>query len=59
MSKFKFKNHEVYYDVQGEGEPLVILNGIMMSTKSWEYLVPPVSKVCKLIRVDFFDQEPS
>lgn len=59
MSKFNFKNHEVYYDVQGEGEPLVILNGIMMSTKSWEYLVPPVSKVCKLIRVDFFDQGQS
>jgi pimeloyl-ACP methyl ester carboxylesterase len=59
MSKFNFKNHEVYYDVQGEGEPLVILNGIMMSTKSWEYLVPPVSKVTKLIRVDFFDQGQS
>ena len=56
MAKFPFKNHEVYYEVNGEGEPLVILNGIMMSTKSWEYLVEPVSKVCKLIRVDFFDQ---
>ena len=59
MGKFPFKNHQIYYEVNGEGVPLVILNGIMMSTKSWDYLVEPVSKVAKLIRVDFFDQGQS
>lgn len=59
MAFFTFKNHQVHYEVSGEGEPLVLLNGIMMSTKSWDFLVEKVSKVLKLIRVDFFDQGQS
>ena len=59
MAFFTFKNHQVYYQIDGEGEPLVLLNGIMMSTKSWDFLVEKVSKVVKLIRVDFFDQGQS
>ena len=56
MAFFTFKNHQVHYEVNGEGEPLVLLNGIMMSVNSWNFAVEPVSKVMKLIRVDFFDQ---
>lgn len=59
MSFFKFKNHNVFYSVDGEGEPLVLLNGIMMSTKSWDFAVEKVSKALKFIRVDFFDQGQS
>lgn len=56
MSFFTFKNHNVFYTIDGEGEPLVLLNGIMMSTKSWDFAVEKVSKAVKFIRVDFFDQ---
>jgi pimeloyl-ACP methyl ester carboxylesterase len=56
MAFFTFKNHQVHYEVNGEGEPLVLLNGIMMSVNSWNFAVETVSKVMKLIRVDFFDQ---
>lgn len=59
MAFFTFKNHQVFYTIDGEGEPLVLLNGIMMSTKSWDFAVEKVSKVIKLIRVDFFDQGQS
>ena len=59
MAFFTFKNHQVFYTIDGEGEPLVLLNGIMMSTKSWDFAVEKVSKAIKLIRVDFFDQGQS
>lgn len=47
---------KVYYEIYGEGEPLVILNGIMMSTASWKEFVEPLSLRNKLILIDFLDQ---
>jgi len=36
MAEFTFDGYKVYYETHGTtGEPLVILNGIMMSTASW------------------------
>jgi len=46
----------LYYELYGEGEPIIFLNGIMMSTLSWKDLVPIVSKKFKLILFDFRDQ---
>jgi len=59
MAYFKYLNKNVYYDVIGMGEPLIILNGIMMSTKSWESFKDEFSKEFMFIRVDFFDQGQS
>jgi 3-oxoadipate enol-lactonase len=53
---FTFNNHNVYYEVHGEGKPLLILNGIMMSTSSWKIFVDSFTKDNQLIFVDFFDQ---
>jgi len=47
---------ELYYEVYGEGEPIIFLNGIMTSTLSWAGLIPAVSKKFKLILFDFRDQ---
>jgi pimeloyl-ACP methyl ester carboxylesterase len=47
---------ELYYELYGEGDPIIFLNGIMMSTLSWKDLVPIVSKKFKLILFDFRDQ---
>lgn len=35
MSSFIFEGRTVHYQIKGEGRPLLLLNGIMMSTKSW------------------------
>ena len=57
MAEFVFEGKKVYYEIHGEkGEPLVVLNGIMMSTLSWKPFVKEYSKNNVLILVDFLDQ---
>lgn len=60
MATFTFKDKSVYYELVGEGHPLLLLNGIMMSTKSW----PPFLEAFQnggnqLILVDLLDQGQS
>lgn len=58
--RYLLKNgKKIYYEIHGEGEPLVILNGIMMSTKSWSEFIEPLSKNNQLILIDFLDQGQS
>ena len=60
MAELLFKNRKVYYEVHGNaGEPIVILNGIMMSTASWKPFIDTMSRQNHLILVDFFDQGQS
>ena len=59
MSEFNFKNNIIHYEVYGEGKPLIILNGIMMSTNSWVIFKDAFSKNNQLILVDFLDQGQS
>jgi len=63
VSYFTFKDKEVFYqidgDLQSNQEVIVILNGIMMSTKSWEPFVENLSKDHVLLRYDMFDQGQS
>jgi 3-oxoadipate enol-lactonase len=59
MSHIWINNKKVYYEVSGEGKPILLLNGIMMSTKSWQTFVPSFTENNQLIRVDFFDQGQS
>lgn len=57
---FILKNgKKIYYESYGEGKPLVMLNGIMMSTASWKEFVQPLSENNRLILVDFLDQGQS
>jgi pimeloyl-ACP methyl ester carboxylesterase len=56
---FEFQNKTVYYETYGSGEPLLLLNGIMMSTKSWAPFIGNFSRDNRLILVDFFDQGKS
>lgn len=44
MPKVKIKDKHIYYETYGEGEPIVILNGIMMSTASWAPFVDILSE---------------
>jgi pimeloyl-ACP methyl ester carboxylesterase len=59
MSVFQFNGKDIYYDVTGTGKPIVFLNGIMMSTASWNSFVSTMSEKNMFIRVDFFDQGQS
>lgn len=59
MPLLDFKNYKVYYEVTGSGKPILLLNGIMMSTKSWDILLPNFIANNTLIRVDFLDQGQS
>ncbi|MCL2170448.1 MAG: alpha/beta hydrolase [Defluviitaleaceae bacterium] len=54
-----FNGKAIYVEVHGEGEPLVLLNGIMMSTLSWSQFISALSKNNKLILLDLLDQGQS
>lgn len=56
MAFFTFQNKSVYYEEHGEGIPIVVLNGIMMSTASWAEFVEPFSANNRLILLDLLDQ---
>ena len=57
MAELIFQGKKVYYEVHGNGgEPIVLLNGIMMSTASWTPFVKCMERTNTLILVDFFDQ---
>ena len=56
MAIFKYKDYEIFYDIQGSGKPIMILNGIMMSTASWNTFVNTVTNHNTLVRIDFLDQ---
>ena len=59
MPQFEFKGKKIHYEIHGEGQPIVLLNGIMMSTLSWHQFIAPLSANNKLILMDFFDQGQS
>lgn len=50
------RGRAVYYETHGDGFPLVLLNGIMMSTASWTPFIDVFSAGHRLILLDFFDQ---
>ena len=60
MAEFIFEGKKVYYEIHGDhGEPILILNGIMMSTNSWKPFIRDFSKNNVAILVDFLDQGQS
>ena len=54
-----FENPGIYYEVHGEGKPLVLLNGIMMNTLSWAEHIPLLKDHCQVIAYDMRDQGQS
>lgn len=60
MAEIYLDGKKIYYEIHGDsGEPIILLNGIMMSTASWKSFIPALSKNNTLILVDFFDQGQS
>lgn len=56
MAYFDFQGKQIYYEEHGQGRPLLVLNGIMMSCRSWAEFVEPFSENNRLILLDFLDQ---
>jgi pimeloyl-ACP methyl ester carboxylesterase len=46
----------IYYEIHGNGEPLILLNGLMMNTLSWMDFIPQLADKFQLILLDFRDQ---
>jgi len=59
MAFFELEGSEIYYETYGSGKPLILLNGIMMSTLSWKPFLEPFSAANQLILVDLLDQGKS
>ncbi|AIO18937.1 Putative aminoacrylate hydrolase RutD [Candidatus Izimaplasma bacterium HR1] len=60
---FNYKDYHINYlvdgDLNSDKEVIIILNGIMMSTASWEMFVDVLSKDNVLVRFDMIDQGES
>ena len=56
MAYMEIKGKKIYFEKHGEGEVLVLLNGIMMSTASWLPFIDILSKDYKVLLVDLLDQ---
>ena len=59
MATFSFEGKDIYYEDHGSGKPLLVLNGILMSTLSWTSYIEPLSSVNRLILMDLLDQGKS
>jgi 3-oxoadipate enol-lactonase len=46
----------LYHRIDGEGEPLLLLNGAAMSVSSWEPISRPLSESFRVVRCDFRGQ---
>ncbi len=56
MPYAKVNGVDIYYEVIGEGEPVVLLNGIFMNTKSWFYQYTVLSRKYKVVLHDLRGQ---
>lgn len=59
MIELNYQGHKIHYEIYGKGKPLLILNGIMMSTASWHQFLGDLSKHNEIILLDFIDQGQS
>ncbi len=59
MAFFEIDGRSVYYETHGQGPSFVLLNGIMMSTRSWLPFLETLSNANQVILVDFLDQGQS
>lgn len=52
MPKQRIGDVELYYEIVGAGEPLVLIHGLGSSTQDWEWQVPTFSERYKVITAD-------
>ena len=52
MPTIKINDIDIYYEIHGEGEPLLLIHGLGSSSRDWEYQIPQFSKLYKVITID-------
>jgi len=52
MPKVKVNDIEIYYEVHGEGEPLVLLHGFLCTSQQWNHFIPEFQERYQLIIPD-------
>ncbi|MFX1499181.1 MAG: alpha/beta fold hydrolase [Promethearchaeota archaeon] len=52
MPKKKINGIRMYYEMAGEGEPLLLIHGLGSSTRDWEFQVPTFSQKYQVITID-------
>ena len=52
MSTMKVNDIDIFYEIHGEGEPLLLIHGLGSSSRDWEYQIPQFSKMYKVITID-------
>lgn len=52
MPKIELKNINLYYEIYGEGEPLLLLHGLGSSSRDWEFQLDFFSRKFRVITVD-------
>lgn len=48
----KINNADIYYEVEGSGEPLLLIHGVRGSIRNWEYVRPIITKHFQTIFAD-------
>ncbi len=48
----KYRNSKIHFQTYGDGEPLVLLHGFLLSSTYWEKLIPKLSKKNQVITID-------
>lgn len=59
MPFINIENKKIHYEVHGKGEPLLLLNGMMMNTLSWLPFVKAFLMDYEVILIDLIDQGKS
>lgn len=61
MNTLTLNGKKIHYEVHGPADttPIVILNGIMMSTASWQPFLPALTRHNQVVLLDFLDQGQS
>lgn len=44
MPKVSINNNELYYELQGQGKPLILINGIIADHNAWKFVLPELIK---------------
>jgi pimeloyl-ACP methyl ester carboxylesterase len=52
MPKIKVGDINIYYEVHGKGEPLVLIPGLTGDTSQWSRLIPSLSKEYQVVVID-------
>lgn len=55
MPKIKLNGVEFYYEVHGEGYPLIMIQGYSGTSESWDTLIPRIGELSKHHKVIIFD----